>query len=157
MLVFRIAGEKHVRDLSGLGARRFGGRWNLPGTAVVYASESRSLAMLEFLVHVSFPNLPQDIRIAALKIPEEVDPEILPTDLLPKNWRNYPAPEKLAKLGTDWARSNRSLVLRVPSAVIDQEYNLLINPAHPDMGRVIISRIADLRFDSRLVRTRVES
>ena len=59
-------------------------------------------------------SLPQDIRIATLEIPDGLHPEILPPELLPKNWRSYPPPIKLAKLGNDWARSNRSLVLRVP-------------------------------------------
>jgi RES domain-containing protein len=150
MLVFRIAGKKYIRDLTGLGAKQYGGRWNLPGTAILYTSETRALAMIEFLVHLAWPNLPKDSYIATLTIPEAQVPEILSPNQLPKNWRGYPAPENLAHLGVDWARSNRSLTLRVPSAVVDQEYNLLINPAHPDLGLIKILKVEELKFDRRL-------
>jgi RES domain-containing protein len=108
--------------------------------------------MVEFLVHFSWAHLPSDIHIAGLQLPDQPEPEILPPDRLPKNWRNHPAPDKLARLGTEWARSNRGLLLRVPSAVVDQEYNILINPSHPDVSPIKILKAEEMKFDRRLIR-----
>jgi RES domain-containing protein len=151
MVVFRIARKKYIKDLTGLGAKLYGGRWNLPGTAIIYTSESRALAMVEFLVHLSWPHLPPDIHIATLKTPDDLIPDVIPPYQLPKNWREYPPPNKLASLGTQWARSNRSLLLRLPSAVVDQEFNVLINPSHPDVRRIKTIKVEELKFDRRLV------
>lgn len=152
MLVFRIARKEHIRDLTGTGARLYGGRWNHPGTALVYASETRSLATVEFLVHVHLPGAPSDLGIAAIEIPDDAAPEHVGVSSLPGNWRDYPAPLELAELGTSWARSNRGLLLRVPSAVVDNEYNILINPTHPDIAKVTLIEVQGYRFDKRLVR-----
>jgi RES domain-containing protein len=152
MLVYRIARTRHIRDLSGIGARLYGGRWNHPGTALLYASESRSLATVEFLVHLSMPEAPAGLSIATLEIPDDVRPGEIRPSSLPGNWREHPAPAALAELGTKWARANRGLLLRVPSAVVEGEYNLLINPAHADMPRVAIARVERYRMNSRLAR-----
>ena len=124
MKLFRIAKEQHARDLSGVGARLYGGRWNHKGVAVVYASESRALAALEYLVHVPMSSIPRDLEMMELVIPKRIIPEnIDPADLPPK-WRKYPPPQSLATLGSNWAHSNRSLLLRVPSAVVENELSV---------------------------------
>jgi len=154
MLVYRIAGTRHIRDLTGIGARLYGGRWNHRGTALFYASESRSLATVEYLVHLSMPEVPAGLSIATLEIPDDIrSGEIRPSSL-PKNWREHPAPAALAELGTRWARANRGLLLRVPSAVVEEEFNVLINPAHPDMARVAIVQVERYRMNSRLAASR---
>jgi len=152
MLVYRIATSKHIGDLSGEGARLHGGRWNRRGTAVIYTSETRSLATVELLVHVSLSYTPTDLKIAIIEIPDEPAPEEVDGAALPPNWRGFPAPPELAHLGTSWARSGRSLLLRVPSAVVEHEYNMLINPAHPDIARVVLAKVEDFRLDRRLAR-----
>ncbi len=152
MLVFRIARKEHIRDLTGTGARLYGGRWNHPGTALVYASETRSLATVEFLVHVSLPDAPTDLGIATIEIPDDEAPEHVGLSSLPKNWQDYPAPLELAELGTSWARSNQGLLLRVPSSVVENEYNILINPTHPGIAKVTLVEVQGYRFDKRLVR-----
>jgi RES domain-containing protein len=151
MLVFRVAKTKHIRDLSGIGARLHGGRWNHPGTPLVYASDSRSLATLEYLVHVDFAHLPARLSIATLEIPDDVTAEEIPRTALPRSWREFPPPPKLADLGTSWARGGRSLLLRVPSAIVEREQNILINPAHPEISRVVVVRVERHRIDARLV------
>ena len=151
MLVFRIARKRYIRDLTGQGAKRYGGRWNPKGLAVIYTSETRALAMVEYLVHVSWPQIPTDLQISTLQIPEDLNPEVISSKQLPKNWKAYPPPEKLAHLGAQWIRANKGLLLQVPSAVVDRESNILINPAHPDMARVKIGEVQDLRIDRRLV------
>ena len=130
-----------------------GGRWNRKNIPVIYAAESRSLATLEFLVHVSlFPILPKNLSIAFLDIPDRIVAEQISAADLPDNWRDYPAAPELADLGSEWAMAMRSLLLRVPSVVVMDEFNILINPKHPDMERVTISRVESFTFDRRLVR-----
>jgi len=152
MLVYRIAKKDVVRDLSGTGAKLYGGRWNHKGTAFVYTSETRALATVEFLVHVSLSNAPRGLMIATIEIPDSIAPEDVPRGSLPRGWRDYPPPRQVADLGTQWAKSGKSLLLRVPSAVVEQEYNLLINPLHSAMPRVVLKEVAAFEFDKRLVR-----
>lgn len=148
--VYRIALVKHARDLSGKGARLTGGRWNAKETAVIYTSESRSLAAMEYLVHVSLTNIPPKIKVVTIGIPETIVPkQINPSDL-PKHWRKSPAPFLLGDIGTQWASSMESLLLRVPSAVVMNEFNILINPIHPDMKSVKILDVESFIYDERL-------
>jgi len=151
MLVYRIAKKDVVKDLTGTGAKLYGGRWNHRGTAVVYTSETRALAAVEFLVHVSLSNVPRGLIIATIEIPDDIVPEEAPRASLPRGWRDYPAPREVADLGTRWVKSNKSLLLRVPSAVVEQEYNILINPLHSDMGKVVLQGVEKFEFDKRLV------
>jgi RES domain-containing protein len=152
MIVYRIARSQHIGDLSGEGARLHGGRWNHRGTAIIYTSATRSLATVELLVHVSLSYAPTDLNIATIEIPDEPAPEEVEVAALPPNWRDYPAPPELADLGTSWARSGRSVLLRVPSAVVEHEHNILINPAHPDIALVVLAKVEDFRLDRRLAR-----
>jgi len=152
MLVYRIAKRDVVRDLSGTGAKLFGGRWNHRGTAVVYTSETRALATVEFLVHLSLSNAPRGLMIATIEIPDSIVPEEVPRGSLPRGWRDYPPPREVAELGTRWAKSNKSLLFRVPSAVVEQEYNILINPLHSEMPKVVLREVEAFEFDKRLVR-----
>jgi len=154
MLVYRIATSTHVNDLSGEGARLHGGRWNHRGTAVIYTSETRSLATVELLVHVSLSFAPTDLKMATIEVPDEPAPEVVDVAALPPNWRGFPARPELAELGTSWARSGRSLLLRVPSAVVEHEHNILINPAHPDIARIALAGVEDFLLDQRLARTK---
>jgi RES domain-containing protein len=155
MIVYRIAKSAYIHDLSGTGSRMYGGRWNHKGVGVVYTSESRALATVEYLVHVPLSFVPRDLSIASLEIPAGITPEeILVTDL-PANWRDYPAPPELTELGTKWASRNESLLLRVPSAVVEHEFNILINPSHPDMKDVVILHVEDYTFEERLLRSTV--
>jgi RES domain-containing protein len=150
--VFRIAKTRSIRDLSGTGARVHGGRWNRKDIPVVYASENRSLATLEFLVHVPLSLLPTNLSIACLVIPDNIVVDQISIADLPKNWRDYPAPPELADVGSEWTIAMRSLLLRVPSVVVPDEFNILINPKHPDMNRVVISSVERYMFDRRLLR-----
>ena len=141
-----------MNDLSGAGAKTFGGRWNHRGTALISTSETRSLAMLEFLVRVSWMQAPGDMGLATLEIADQIQSESLSPADLPGDWRHYPAPPGLADLGTGWVRSKGSLLLRVPSAVVEQEYNILINPEHSDLVRVTVLEVKDFEFDRRLLK-----
>jgi len=150
MKVYRIAKTPYIRDLSGSGAKLYGGRWNHRGTSMIYTSESRALATVEYLVHVPLSIAPAALSMLTLQIADEIAPkEILMSDL-PGNWRDFPALSNLAEIGTNWARSNESLMFRVPSAVVEHEFNILINPLHPDMKHVLIFQVESYVFDRRL-------
>jgi len=151
MKVYRITKSKFINDVSGTGARLYGGRWNHKGTGLIYTSESRSLATVEYLVHVPFTIKPSGLSIVTLDISDTVSYSEISQSDLPDDWKNYPAPLTLADIGTDWAMGNHSLLLRVPSAVIPYELNYLINPLHPDMKYVSIFQVDDYTFDSCLV------
>jgi RES domain-containing protein len=148
---WRICKRRHAA-FDGEGARLFGGRWNLPGTAVVYVSESLSLAALEMLVHCDPALLPADLSAIEVEIPGSVSIERVEADRLPRTWRRTPAPESLARLGTDWARSLSSPVLSVPSVLVPRERNLLLNPAHPGFRAIRIGKAEPFSLDARLAR-----
>ena len=150
--LFRIATSEHISDISGTGARIYGGRWNHQGYPVVYASGSRSLAALEFLVHVPMALAPEDLSILEINITETVEIESVNESQLPLNWRDYPAPEQLADIGTKWLKSKSSLLLEIPSAVVNKEVNLLINPLHEDIKNISLVLIEKFSFDPRLMR-----
>ena len=151
-VLYRIATAAHVRDLGGTGARLHGGRWNEPGTPILYASPTRSLATVEFLVHVALPLVPRGLRLATIEVPDDASSEDLDPAVLPRYRRRTPAPPRLAALGTLWARSGRSLLLRVPSAVIGCEFNVLVNPLHAGFGGVKLLRVEPWITDPRLTR-----
>jgi RES domain-containing protein len=151
--VYRIALAKHARDLSGKGARLTGGRWNAKGTDLIYTSESRSLAAMEYLVHVSIANIPTQIMMASIGIPDSSIPKQIDPSDLPADWARNPAPFLLADIGTRWVSSMESLLLRVPSAVIMHEFNILINPTHPGMKFVDILEVESFTYDERLHKT----
>jgi len=152
MDVYRIARRRFVHDLSGEGARLYGGRWNSKGSSILYTSESRSLATVEFLVHVSFSILPTDMCIAEIHVSDHSRTEELNVGDLPGNWTEYPAPPALAGIGDLWKENNETLCMRVPSAVVRNEWNILINPHHPDFGDVRVVSVEEYVFDSRLLR-----
>ncbi|MFA5073368.1 MAG: RES family NAD+ phosphorylase [Nitrospirota bacterium] len=149
---FRICPARYARDLSGEGARLSGGRWNAKNTPLIYASENRSLAALEYLIHVSLSNMPPKIAIISLHVPDSIVPRQLDAQRLPKDWRMSPAPYALAKMGTAWANAKESLLFRVPSAVVPDECNILINPLHPDVKFLRIADIQDFTYDERLLK-----
>ncbi len=151
MHLYRITKSKFVRDLSGEGAKLYGGRWNRKGIAVLYTSQQESLAALETLVHITASTAPSDLSLAVLSIPDSLKPRTVKMEDLPASWRNYPAPNKLAKIGTEWATSKLILMLTVPSALVKTEWNVLINPAHSDIEHVNILEVKEFRFDSRLL------
>lgn len=152
MRLFRIAKTRYINDLSGAGARANGGRWNRVGVGLLYTSPSRALATVEYLVHVPLARVPKNLSIATIAVPDDVSAETITEEMLPNNWRRHPAPVELEEVGTRWIEEKRSLLLRVPSAVVKGDYNVLINPAHSDMKEVEIAAVEPYLLDGRLVR-----
>lgn len=135
--------------LDGEGARRHGGRWNSPGRPMVYAASSISLAALEILVHLREPALLRRAYVhIALDVPDDLI-QRLDLGRLPADWQRVEHPASKA-LGDGWLASAASLALAVPSAIIPQEWNLLLNPLHADWPKVAASAPAAFAFDPRL-------
>ncbi len=151
MDVWRICKGRHESSaFTGYGAEKTGGRWNYRGYTVVYASETLSLATLELFVHVPPGVIPSDLVAICAHLPDSVEQEYVDPSDLPKNWRQYPAPAELQEIGTDWIVDRSSLVLRVPSAISAGETNLLINPAHAEIGELEVLDAQPFRFDPRM-------
>ncbi len=148
--IWRICAPKYAQTAySGEGARLYGGRWNSKGRAVVYSSESISLAVLEQLVHVEDPSVLDAFVVVSATLEGNMI-ETLPPASLPDDWRTYPAPPSLKKIGDDWLSEARSLALRVPSVTVRGQHNYLINPAHPDFANTKVSEPEPLDLDPRL-------
>jgi RES domain-containing protein len=151
LTVWRIVKNKHARTaFSGEGARLYGGRWNSPRTAMVYAAQSQSLAILEMLVHLDSPDLLKRYVLFGVEIDEAFTTR-LDSAVLPKNWKRDPVPRKIQAIGDAWAHSLSSAVLSVPSVLVPNESNFLINPRHPDFSRLTIGKPVSFRFDGRFV------
>ena len=152
MQVYRIVKQNRARDLTGEGARLFGGRWNSAGTPMIYTAESVSLATLEVLVHTTLNCIPRNLVLVILEIPDHVSILPLESSNLSQNWFLYPAPPECMKMGDRWSRKNESAILQVPSAIIpeSEEYNYLLNPLHNDFHNITIKQIKPYSFDRRL-------
>ncbi|WP_230467676.1 RES family NAD+ phosphorylase [Lujinxingia vulgaris] len=152
MRAFRLTDQKWAATaFDGEGARRFGGRWNHRGSAVAYTSESLALATLEQLVHVS-AGIPLAGRVAIrVDIPDDLPVRTILPDELPEGWRRVDGLRALKTLGSEWILSRESAVLRVPSVIIPSEFNLLLNPSHPDLARLTFHLPEPYAFDPRLL------
>jgi RES domain-containing protein len=117
---------------------------------VVYTSESLALAALEVLVHADRDVLPADLVQIEIEVPDALRATNIDVDDLPRNWRIHPAPNSLQRIGDEWLVSGTTPVLQVPSAVIPEEHNLLINPEHSDATAVRVMSTAEFDLDPRL-------
>jgi RES domain-containing protein len=148
---WRIVPENHAaKAFDGEGARLYGGRWNSVGVAVVYASEHKSLTALETRVHIDARAKIMRYKCFAFHFDRALA-KTLPSANLPADWRQEPPPPSLQELGDAWANSGSSVILSVPSAIIPDELNILLNPLHPDFRKIVIEKPTDFVFDSRLL------
>ena len=137
---------QEIAAFDGEGARRYGGRWNSAGVPMVYASEHESLAVLEVRVHIAMSGVYKSFAF-------DFDEGLMRTLLvqqLPKDWQHEPPPVSLQRLGDQWVKAGDSLILAVPSAIVPNELNLLLNPRHPDFSKIDIHTATDLTLDRRL-------
>lgn len=148
--IWRISNHKHTDTaFSGEGSRRVGGRWNSRGRSVVYTSATLSLAALEYFVHMEVEDAENMLVSIQVDIPE-VEIETLDLTQLPSNWRNIPAPTALATIGDKWFDLGTAALLVVPSAIIPQESNYLLNPLHNNFAKMQIHSPQIFGFDSRM-------
>jgi RES domain-containing protein len=149
--LWRIIQRKYAPEaFSGEGSAKYGARWNQKGTAVVYCSESVSLAQLEVLVRTQQA---KDLALYVLieaRVPEELI-KTLPDEDLPDDWNALPESNSTRELGSKWATDKRSAILGVPSVVIPSEFNFLLNPEHPDFLKIEIGTPKPVGWDPRLL------
>jgi RES domain-containing protein len=141
--VWRIC-RRPFADLSGDGARLYGGRWNTPGRPLIYAAETAALAVLEVRVHLDldWDMLPDDYVLVAIDTAAIVAETI------------HEPPDDPQTIGDAWIESRRSALLRVPSFIVPESYNVLINPVHPDALSIQLGPVRPFRFDQRLWKPR---
>lgn len=150
MVVFRLARERFSYTLSGMGAARYGARWNSAGVELVYTAGNRSLAMAEVAVHLSVATLPDDYMMLSVHIPDSLSVDELRTDQLPDNWNAFPYPLTTKKIGDTFVSDNRAAILRIPSVVTQGDFNYLLNPKHPDFTKISILSRERFPFDRRI-------
>jgi len=152
MLLFRLTRRKYANDLSGAGARLNGGRWNSIGTPVVYLSSSKSLAVLEVLVHLPFELIPEDFYMVTYNVPEDKILEI-EEEKLPDNWKEISHQNSTKSIGDTFVKDSKYFLCKVPSIVVNDEYNYLLNPDHLLVKEVKLVKMEHFLFDTRLRRT----
>lgn len=147
MVVYRIANAKYKEfTLFGIGAEKVGGRWNEVGTRAVYCSENISLALLEYYVHSdNSAKLPKEILVAKIEFPDDFEVKELAT--LPKSWNQYPYSSKSAAIFTDLCKTPNFFALKVPSAIVGLESNIILNPLFKEFGKVEILDFISLPVD----------
>lgn len=147
MIIYRLTTSKFSGDLSGEGAKIYGGRWNPVGLAALYLSEFISLSILEILVRANKYNSPDSYSLLTIQLPED-SVNSIELKKLKTGWQNHI--EYTRSIGEDFIRMNQALVLKVPSAIVPQEHNYLINPAHKDSKKIKIIAVELLELDKRL-------
>lgn len=155
--LWRIASDTRdytADDLSGKGAESTGGRWNERGTPVVYTSTNRALAALETVVHLNAGGLPLNRYLVEIIIPDDVWGSAQACDhtTAPVGWDAEPASKTSSDYGITWSRSNASLLLRVPSVIVPEEQNVLINPRHPDLAKITARKVRKWLYDPRMLK-----
>jgi RES domain-containing protein len=150
MRVWRIAKRQHAA-FDGIGAFTYGGRWNSPGNRAVYTSTSLALAVLEVLVHLPGQKVPNNYVAIPADIPDQLRHDFYLVTALPTQWRSRAEHRALIRLGDAWIANGRAAVLRVPSALIPDEENVILNPNHPDFGQIMVQTPQPFRLDPRIV------
>jgi RES domain-containing protein len=152
--VWRIATDTPdytADDLSGAGAKATGGRWNRPGVALLYCSENIALASMETFVHINARGLPLNRYLVRIAIPEAVWEATITLDAAAAvGWDAIPTGKVSLDAGDAWAAGGASALLRVPSVIVPEEYNVLINPLHPDAKSITASKLRRWHYDARM-------
>jgi RES domain-containing protein len=150
MEVYRLTRKKFAEPLSGKGAAIKGARWNPVGVELIYTAINRSLAMAEVAVHFTLATVPDDYVMLSLFIPDDISIQKKDPSDLPANWNAFPHPSSTQLIGDNFVAESKYYILQVPSAVTQGDYNLLINPRHPDFKRIKITEIVRFPFDKRI-------
>ena len=149
MKVYRISTSDYSDDLSGTGARIYGGRWNKKGSPLLYCSENVSLSIFEILVHFDSLTIPQDLELLELQI-DGNQIEVFPLPQFKKIKAAKDAEYQFKNAGQEWIKACTQLALKVPSIISIYDHNILINPSHPNFSQIVKTKKESLELDSRL-------
>jgi RES domain-containing protein len=150
MIIYRLVVEAYKEDLSGAGSKMYGGRWNMPGIAAIYTAENISLAVLEILVNADKTNIPPSYFLLKLQVPDSLPFKLITHTSLKEKW--YADFEYAQFIGSNFLESGKEAVLKMPSAIIKEEYNFLLNPAHADFKKITIKESIPFDLDIRLLK-----
>ncbi len=152
MVLYRITKKKYKNDLSGKGAELFGGRWNKKGTPALYTSQNRSLCVLELLVHAPKFLVPKNQIILSIHIPKKLEKELVKVSKreLGTEWNKIQNEEWTEDIGYKYFYKKQKLGIIVPSVIIPQEYNVVLNPSHKNYKLIKVKRGLDFNLDERL-------
>jgi len=153
MEVYRIV---HLRRSKKLEASGNEARWNSAGNYCIYTSGTRALACLENIVHRSGEGLSEMFRTMVIEIPFSIRMEIFDTKKLPDNWQAAENYFITQRLGDEWLRRNERAVMKVPSAIIPQEFNYLVNPRHRDFKKIKLKKVELFQFDARITHRKIK-
>jgi len=148
MDVYRIEQTKYGAQLTGEGAFLVGGRWNHKGTRVLYTSTSRALCILETLVHTSGLPLLNSFSILTISVPDNF---VRVLDDLPVDWDADVITNSTRDCGSEFVKNKKSIGLMMPSVIVPQEFNMVINVLHPEMSKVKLKAVEDFNYDTRLI------
>lgn len=149
MIVYRISKGRYKNDISGMGAKIYGSRWNNIGVAMLYTAEHISLAVLETLVHLRDVEIPTDYWLIKIQLPDDGKTSTIEPGKLKKRWQDDEGYTQF--IGSEFIKNNESLILKVPSSIITEEHNFLINPLHKNFTKAKILDSKEFNFDHRLL------
>lgn len=148
MKLWRIS---NYSDLSGAGGLRYSARWHTKGRPVIYAAEHPAGALSEFLVHIDLEDMPNSFQLVTIELDDDIEAIKLEPDQLPKGWITDTRISRA--VGDEWLKFGTSLLLRIPSVIIPDAYNILINPSHSDMNKLNVTKVERVPLDYRLGRS----
>jgi RES domain-containing protein len=148
MILYRITRQIHAVDLSGAGGLVSSARWHdhLP---IIYTSVNSSTCILEKLVNMNPDEIHHDMVFSIIEVDESLGSEVITADQLPGNWKTYPAPDVLKRVGNAWLKGKTSAMLFVPSVIDPFAQNVLINPLHSGVSNIKVKNITPFTFDGR--------
>lgn len=153
MRLWRIAARKWALDTACDGARLYGGRWNPPGTPLMYAGTTIEICALEKFVHLAGVTAPP-LVLVAIDVPDEPTLVHRPAIAdLPAGWSDLPISSAAQAFGRDWVDAGKHLMMLLPSAIIPEARNAVLNPQHPAFQQIELSLVRDFTFDSRMFPT----
>ena len=149
MITYRIILEKWAGHLTASGRAA---RWNSNGRFTLYTASTRALACLENMVHRRSIGQDELFRVTLIEIPDDLKIKKITKRKLPGDWQEYINYAACQAIGDAWLKNIETAVLQVPSAIISEEYNYLMNPQHPDCARIKVHAAEKFTFDERLMK-----
>ncbi len=153
MNVYRLGRKSYPGYLSGKGAALRGARWNSIGVEMLYTASSRALAQSEVAAHFTLATLPDDYVMVTIDIPDDVKITVIDLNHLPPEWDAFPPSLSTQLIGDEFIRTEKSAILKVPSAIVQGDFNYVLNPYHPEFKRIKINSLESFPISKRIFRS----